>query len=417
MINRQYIQSFWRSNTKVAENYLFMTLLQVLNVCFYLFIYPFLIRTLGTEAYGLYAYAVALVAIFITFVSFGFDLPAAKRIAEHATDIEAKSTVLSEITLSKLLLEIIAVVIYCVLMYVSPLMRAHYVLFAVAFMQTVTNIVFPQWYFQGVQRMKVVTYVQVAFKFASLPFIFWLIRTPDDVDIYMLIATLTMLAGGMTAWIIIRKKDKIRFRLVPWTQVMAATKEAFPFFLSNATGIIKEQGVVLIIGQLLGMSEVAIYDLANIIIIIPRTVLCKLSDAIYPKMMTGVNVAYRRKVVWAEVCIGLGAIVMVAALGYWAVLLLGGEGLIAAYPVSVILSVTVMTWLVAAALIYFYIIPSGKTYYITINQIIAMIVTFLIAGVGLYITHNVYVLASALAVAGLAEIGFCTYVVYKNQLI
>jgi hypothetical protein len=134
-------------------------------------------------------------------------------------------------------------------------------------------------------------------------------------------------------------------------------------------------------------------------------------------MMTGVNVAYRRKVVWAEVCIGLGAIVMVAALGYWAVLLLGGEGLIAAYPVSVILSVTVMTWLVAGALIYFYIIPSGKTYYITINQIIAMIVTFLIAGVGLYITHNVYVLASALAVAGLAEIGFCTYVVYKNQLI
>ena len=94
----QRLADILRANTKVAENYVFMTLLQVLNVCFYLLIYPFLIRVLGAESYGLYAFALAIVTLFIYFVSFGFDLPAAKKIAENAENNEVKSQVLSEVT-------------------------------------------------------------------------------------------------------------------------------------------------------------------------------------------------------------------------------------------------------------------------------------------------------------------------------
>ena len=68
---RQKIRNIWQNNSKVAENYVFMTILQVLNVCFYLLIYPFLIRVLGTESYGLYAFALAIVTLFVYFVSFG----------------------------------------------------------------------------------------------------------------------------------------------------------------------------------------------------------------------------------------------------------------------------------------------------------------------------------------------------------
>ena len=97
------VRNIWQNNTKVVENYAFMTILQVLNICFYLLIYPFLIRVLGAERYGLYAYALAIVTLFITFVSFGFDLPAAKKIAENAGNKEVLSQVLSEVTSTKIL--------------------------------------------------------------------------------------------------------------------------------------------------------------------------------------------------------------------------------------------------------------------------------------------------------------------------
>jgi len=408
------IRNIWQNNSKVAENYVFMTILQVLNVCFYILIYPFVIRVLGAESYGLYAYAAALVMLFITFVSFGFDLPAAKRIAEHASDTGVKEQVLSEVTTAKILLEGIALVVFAVMFPVSAKMQASPVLFSIVFVQTLSNIFFPQWYFQGIQRMRVVTYIQVCFRLLSLPFIFWLLRAPEDLWIFALILTLCSVLGSLVAWWIIRYREGLHVRLVPISDAWRSTREALPFFLSNATSALKEQGIVLLIGMFLGMTDVAIYDLANKIIIIPRTILSKLNDAIFPQMMAQPSASGRRKVLLGEVAIGLASIVLVAAFGYWAVLVLGGKAMLASYPVSIILSVTILTWLVVGAMIYFYIIPSGQTYYITLNQVIAMVSTFAFAGVSLYFTHSVYLLAASLAIAGLIEIVFCSIVIRRK---
>ena len=290
------LRVIWNNNTKVVENYAFMTILQVLNICFYLLIYPFLIRVLGAESYGMYAYALAVVTLFITFVSFGFDLPAAKKIAENAENKEVMSRVLSEVTTTKIFLEIISLIIFAALFMVSGKMRNNALLFIIVFAQTITNIVFPQWYFQGVQRMRVVTYIQVAFKVCSLVFIFWFLHSPEDNWIYALIVTISSVAGGVVALLIIMFKDGLQISFVPFSHVLNSIRDAVPFFLSNVTGVIKEQGVILLIGQFLGMNEVAVYDLANKIIIIPRTIFSKLNDALYPKMMAQPSQTRRRKI-------------------------------------------------------------------------------------------------------------------------
>lgn len=414
MIDLKAIRTIRKENATVAENYVFMTVLQALNMCFYLLVYPFLIRVLGVDSYGLYVYAAAIVALFVTFVSFGYDLPAAKRIAENVGDKNAMSQILSEVTTSKLLLEVFAMIVYFGLFLLLPKMQANPILFAIVFFQTITNIFFPQWYFQGVQRMRVVTYIQVAFKVLSLPFLFLFLHDAQDNWVYALIVTITAIAGGVVAWLIIVYKDGIKVRLVSLSAIQVSIRNALPFFLSNTTGVIKEQGVVLLIGQFLGMNDVAIYDLANKIILIPRTLFSKLNDALFPKMMAQQNESRRRKILTGEIVIGLVSIALIAIFGYWAVLLLGGASMMSSYAVSVILSVTILTWLVVGALIYFYIIPSGKAFYITVNQLVALLTTFVFAGVGLFFTHSVYLLAVSLALSGLIEILFCSIVVrYK----
>lgn len=414
MIDLKAIRTIRKENATVAENYVFMTVLQALNMCFYLLVYPFLIRVLGVDSYGLYVYAAAVVALFVTFVSFGYDLPAAKRIAENVGDKNAMSQILSEVTTSKLLLEVFAMIVYFGLFLLLPKMQANPILFVIVFFQTITNIFFPQWYFQGVQRMRVVTYIQVAFKVLSLPFLFLFLHDAQDNWVYALIVTITAIAGGVVAWLIIVYKDGIKVRLVSLSAIQVSIRNALPFFLSNTTGVIKEQGVVLLIGQFLGMNDVAIYDLANKIILIPRTLFSKLNDALFPKMMAQQNESRRRKILIGEIVIGLASIALIAIFGYWAVLLLGGASMMSSYAVSVILSVTILTWLVVGALIYFYIIPSGKAFYITVNQLVALLTTFVFAGVGLFFTHSVYLLAVSLALSGLIEILFCSIVVrYK----
>ena len=413
---REKIQEIWHNNTTVAENYVFMTLLQVLNLCFSLIIYPFLIRVLGAESYGLYAFFGAVVSLFTTFVSFGFDLPAAKQIAECATDDEQKARVLSEVTSSKIILELISLIIFGLMFFISPKVQQNAILFSVLFLQTITNILFPQWYFQGVQRMRVVTYIQIAFKILTLPFIFCLLQRPEDIVLYAFIVSVSSVLGSVTAWLIIRYKDGLRVHPASLPEISQSMRKALPFFLSNATGIVKEQGIVLLIGEFLGMQDVAIYDLSNKIILIPRTIFCRINDALFPKMMSDPNVLRRKKVILGETAIGLGAIALIAAFGYWAVLFLGGKPMLPAYPASVMLSVTILSWLVAGAMIDFYIIPSGKTFYVTINQIIAMLTTFVFAGIGLYFTRSVFALTAALALSGLIEILFCYSLIRRLKL-
>ena len=403
-----------KNNSKVIENYFFMTILQILNMCFYLLIYPFLIRTLGQEGYGLYAYAASMVFLFITFVNFGFDLPAAQQVALHSDDKQVLRSVLSCVQTAKIYIEMIAVLCFAVIMLINPIMSNAPCVFWITFLQTLTFILFPQWYYQGLQKMKMVTYIQFGFRLLSLPFIFIFVKSPQDVWVFALITSLASVLGGITAWLMIRYCDGIK---IYWASIPAVKRtylEAVPFCGSNIIGVAKEQGMILMAGSFLGMADVAIYDLANKIMLIPRTIFSKLNDALYPKMVVRGDKETNRRVLLYEVVLGVGAMLCVALFGPLAVYVLGGEQMMSSYGVTVILSFTILSWLVVGVFLQFYFVPAGYTRHILYNQIVAMSSCFIVAGVGLYVWHNVYALAVAYAFSGLCEIFYC-YIVAKNK--
>ena len=396
------------------ENYFFMTVLQILNMCFYLLIYPFLIRTLGQEGYGLYAYAASMVFLFVTFVNFGFDLPAAQQVALHSDDKQVLRSVLSCVQTAKIYIEMIAVLCFAVIMLINPIMGNAPCVFWITFLQTLTFILFPQWYYQGLQKMKMVTYIQFGFRLLSLPFIFIFIKSPQDVWVFALITSLASVLGGITAWLMIRYCDGIKIYWASIPAVKRAYLEAVPFCGSNIIGVAKEQGMILMAGSFLGMADVAIYDLANKIMLIPRTIFSKLNDALYPKMVVRGDKETNRRVLLYEVVLGIGAMLCVALFGPLAVYVLGGEQMMSSYGVTVILSFTILFWLVVGVFLQFYFVPAGYTRHILYNQIVAMSSCFIVAGVGLYFWHNVYALAVAYAFSGLCEIFYC-YIVAKNK--
>ena len=396
------------------ENYFFMTVLQILNMCFYLLIYPFLIRTLGQEGYGLYAYAASMVFLFVTFVNFGFDLPAAQQVALHSDDKQVLRSVLSCVQTAKIYIEMIAVLCFAVVMLINPIMGNAPCVFWITFLQTLTFILFPQWYYQGLQKMKMVTYIQFGFRLLSLPFIFIFIKSPQDVWVFALITSLASVLGGITAWLMIRYCDGIKIYWASIPAVKRAYLEAVPFCGSNIIGVAKEQGMILMAGSFLGMADVAIYDLANKIMLIPRTIFSKLNDALYPKMVVRSDKETNRRVLLYEVVLGIGAMLCVALFGPLAVYVLGGEQMMSSYGVTVILSFTILCWLVVGVFLQFYFVPAGYTRHILYNQIVAMSSCFIVAGVGLYFWHNVYALAVAYAFSGLCEIFYC-YIEAKNK--
>ena len=76
------------NNTKVIENYFFMTALQIINALFGILIYPYLIRILGANSYGLYVFAFSVTTYFVSFISFGFNMPAIKIVVQNKDNIQ-----------------------------------------------------------------------------------------------------------------------------------------------------------------------------------------------------------------------------------------------------------------------------------------------------------------------------------------
>lgn len=407
-----------KSNKLIVENYFFMTVLQLLNSLFYIIIYPFVIRKLGVENYGTYVFSLSIVTYFIVFISFGFDMPSVNKISKDSENFQLKSKIVSDVLTSKLYLFIASSIVFSTLLFfVSSLEKYSTILFIVYF-QTILNVLVPTWYFQGVQKMKIVTYFQIIFKVFSLPFIFFFISTPNDLNLFSVIMTLSTLFSAISIFAYLLYVEKLNIRLMPFLNVKKAISEAIPFFWSSSTSIIRQQSTNVIIGVFIGMNEVAYFDLASKLILLPQSLAMSINGALFPKVVSSEKIdgSLVKKIIKYEIYFSLFIIAMIALFAKFAVLFLGGPSMMPAYNLTLLLSITILTWLVVGCYINFIFVPQNKYYYITYNQFVAFSVYLLVSLIGVLIYKDIYVIVIATVVSGFSEVLYCKYIISKNKL-
>lgn len=404
---RNHLQEFKKifiNNKKIAENYFFMTLLLVLNSFFGLLIYPYLIRTLGAESYGVYIFASTVVNYFICFIGFGFDMYGVRLIAENPFSIKKKSNVLSIIFTTKLYLEIVSIILAILVSFVFPILRTYFWVYIVCFANTLLNIFFPTWYFQGVQKMRVVSYIQLIFKLLSLPFIFIFIKKPDDILLFAIIMTASSLLGALYAFIHLLVFERLKISLVPIKHTLVYIKESQYFFYTNFLNMMKIQTINLIIGTRYSMTDLALYDLANRIVSIPLMLITNINSALFPKVVSNFNVPLIKKILMTERIIGILAVLTVVIFGKIAIQILGGEAMEGSYWIAVILSFTIFAFLQTSCYIGLILIPNRKDSYVLKDLILSFTTLFTLIVLGMLLSKNILALPLAFSLAALAEL-------------
>jgi PST family polysaccharide transporter len=409
--------SIFKNNGKVVENYFFMTALQLISSAFGILIYPYLIRMMGGESYGLYVYALAITSYFIGLISFGFNFPGVKAISENKTNVNIKSEIVSSILTSKIYLGGLSVFIFLILLFSIPFLRENKLIIVIVFTQVIAEILYPSWYFQGVQKMKIVTYIQLTLRILSVPFIFILVKSPNDVWVYALIASSTVIASSIFLFSYLIYTENLTIRFQQFNKTRTYFKDALPFFWSSTAGTIKQESVTIIIGAFFGMKDVALYDLANKLIMLPRMLTMSINSALFPKVIENVKSATVKKIIRYETLIGLAVVLFIVVFGYWLILLLGAKDMIAAYPLAIILSFTVLVWLVVGCYINFVFVPQRKYYFVTRNQIIALVSFFILVIPAIIWFNNIMLIVAALTISGFSEIVYSNYLIKKNKLL
>lgn len=411
------IKAKWKNNSKVLENYSFMTLLQASGMIIGVIIYPYLIRTLGASCYGLYVFSLSICNYFIYFVSFGFQLPITNLLVLNKKNADKESEIFSSVIIAKIYLSIFTLIVFIVLLFTVRFISSHKFLFLICFMQIISEILSPIWYYQATQKMKVITCINLFFRILGVIFILFLIHNPNDIIKYALITSLSVICSGIVSFSYVIVIDKIKFQYIPFRNLQMFFSEAVPFFWSSFWGIIKQESVTLIIGSFFSMKDVALYDLANKIVLIPRMITNNINAAIFPKVISLYDKLLVKRIIKSQYLLGSVIIVIIFFFGKWAVLLLGGQTMVDAYPMAVILSFTIISWMVVGCYINFVFIPIKKTMYVNRNQFIALVVFILIALPGVLILKNSLMLVIALTVSGLVEIIYCHHIINNKKML
>jgi PST family polysaccharide transporter len=401
---------------KVVENYFSITLIQVVNLLIGLLLYPYLIKFLGKDAMGSYVFATAIILLFKQFISSGFNMPALKTISLNYNNLKIKNITNSQVFTSKTILFVFSIPVFVVLLLVIPQFRANYMLYIVVYTTLTVDLIFPIWYFQGIQNMKVVTFIQIGTKLLYIPFIFIFIKSSTDLLLYAVLISLSSILGAIISLLYLKKREKLSFHFVRLQQLKPVFKDAVPFFANSVFYTAKEQGLPLIIGSFFGMAEVAVYDLANKIINLLRILTSNINEAIFPKIVAETVSTKIKKIIYYETLISLVIIVFTVFFGYWIVLFLGGKDMITAYPLAIILSITIYEWLVVECYFYFVFIPQEKYLLVTKNQFITMISFIMFSAIGLLCWKNIFAVVLSYVLSYLVSIFYCKHLMRRIKI-
>lgn len=303
---------------------LWLMVLQGLNYIFPLVVFPYLGSVLGASGYGKVNFGLSFAQAMVVIIDYGFNLSATKQIA-IASNQATIDKVATDTLWAKILLLGVCTVLTLGLMLIpqyAPYRRTVAIMFPIL----VGSVCSFFWLYQGLGKIRQVSVVNCACRLVLLPFIFWGVRSSEDVLAAAGLLTLTYLLPSViiVGWTIYKRL----FRLVPtcWTNVRRALQDSLPLFLSSATSSVYAILFVVILGYFATPDEVGRYSIAEqimratcVLFLFPTVLV------FYPqvsKLFKEDRLAARRLV--RRILLGLSGVMIVLGIG----LFFGGEWLV-----------------------------------------------------------------------------------------
>ncbi len=276
------LKSIWdsKSNRTVVDNYASMLLIQAANIILPLAILPYLIRILGVEKYGVVILAQSFCTIIYVFVEFGFNLSATRRISIAKDHPEERSRIFSAVLAVKGLLLVGMFFIFSIIVLSFTRFNVEWEVYFLSFGVVVGQAIFPDWFFQGIERMRFIAAINVVAKVIFTALIFMFVHRATDYALVPLFnSTGYILAGFVSLFISLRYTKFIK----PSKQLMRdLVSESTTLFVSNFAARLFNSANVFIVGLVAGDATAGIYGAMEKIFIASKSFFSPLVQAIYP---------------------------------------------------------------------------------------------------------------------------------------
>jgi PST family polysaccharide transporter len=267
---------------RLLSNFFSLSLLQGANYILPLITFPYLVRVLGVEYFGLLSFASTTIAYFYILTDYGFNLTATREISIHRENKEKLNEIFSSVMIIKSVLMIISFLLLIILIFSFDKFRKDYIVYILTFGTVIGQVLFPQWFFQGMEKMKYITYLNILAKTMFTIAIFIFVEQKSDYYIVPLLTSIGFIVAGVWSLYLVKKDFEVVFKLQKIKTLKYYLLEGWHLFLSSLASNFYRNFNTLVLGFLTNNLYVGYYAIAEIIIKIIQTLQNIAGNTVFP---------------------------------------------------------------------------------------------------------------------------------------
>ncbi len=280
-------------NNLLNRNIIYLSLVQGSNFLLPLITFPYLVRVLGPHNFGVLGFCQATMQYLVLLTDYGFNWTGTQLIARNKNDSRKVDSIFWSIIYAKILFAMISFIIFIALCVFIDKYRALWLIMVFLFPMVIGSIIYPIWFFQGLEKMRMVTICTVASRFITIPFVFIYVNDANDVVNAALIQSSAYLVAGFFALSIIKKKKLVISHRFDIIDIIKCIKDSWHIFISTSAISLYTTSIAIILGFISGPIAVGYFNAANTIRSAAQNMLSPITQALYPHVNSLIVSDYR----------------------------------------------------------------------------------------------------------------------------
>lgn len=303
-------KDFFCVDKKLLQNFTYISFLQVFLLVAPLITYPYLISVLGQELYGIVLSAQMLASYASIIIDFGSNSVCAKHISINRNDLNKVAEIVNSVVFVRFFFFVGTFLLYMAVVLLVPQYRPYYLLFLLTYGLTFNDLLFPQFYFQGIENMKAITIINIITKLVFIILVFVMVRSSEDYLYVPVLYSVGYALGGVYSLFLIYHVQHVRFYIPRLKILKNYVSDCSPLFANDLICTVKDKVNYMFVGLFAGMGNVVIYDLALKLHSLLTKPMQILTTVLLPRFAANRNVKKLKKVIVASFCVAFILVIL-----------------------------------------------------------------------------------------------------------
>lgn len=236
-------------NKRVVKNAAWMAVFQAANYVIPILLIPYISRILGVDSFGKVTYMQTIAQYATFFINFGFEYTSTRAIAVNRDNPEKLRSIFWGTIYAKMLLTVVSLLVFLPYSLNHSQSTEEMVMYMAAWMINVGWWLYPSWYFQGMEKLSIMSVANFLIKAAGAILVVVCVREASDSVNYLASFSFSYIAGGLITIVYCIRKEGMRRVSVTTDTVKTLLGDSLPVFLASVFSSITQAYAITYLGS------------------------------------------------------------------------------------------------------------------------------------------------------------------------